>query len=323
MLLRAVLAITCFPLALSLTPADYTRLDNGELVVALVPSEGRQIAIRAATKISADADRLIEWTRRIEDFQRSSYVLASGRFSDPPRIDDLGALTLDDDDLSALRDCRPGKCDVKLDDHEVARVRLVVDNSGADWRSAMQRAFRAVVLDRTLRYLAEGHGLSAAYHDRKKRVRLESEFLALTSDVAIAYPSLFPLTNYLALYPGGDESRVESFLYWSKENLGAKPIVSVTHVAMMSGGDDRRKEALVAKKQVYASHYMLASLSFTAITTAANGVDRYLVYLNHSRSDVFDGVFGSFIRHVIQRRLRAEGPSALDQMRRRLESAVP
>lgn len=323
MLFRAVVAVACFPLALSLTPADYGRLDGGEPVIALIPSEGRHIAIRAATKIDADPGRLIEWTRHIEDFQRSSYVRAIGRFSQPPRIEDLETLTLDEDDLSALRRCRPGKCDVKLDDDEIVRMRMAAEQAGADWRRSVQLVFRAAVLERAQRYLAEGLGPSAAYHDRKTRIHLESEFLALTSDVALVYPSLFPLTNYLALYPSSRSDHIESFLYWSKEELGAKPIVSVTHVAMTASGDDRRRETLVAKKQIYASHYILAALSFTAITTAANGRDRYLVYLNHSRSDVFDGLFGGFIRRVIQRRLRAEGPPVLDQMRRRLESVAP
>jgi hypothetical protein len=66
-----------------------------------------------------------------------------------------------------------------------------------------------------------------------------------------------------------------------------------------------------------------ASISFTAIGTSPDGAHRYLVYLNHSRSDVFDGLFGGFIRRIIERRLREEGPKALQTMRQRLESGEP
>ena len=82
-------------------------------------------------------------------------------------------------------------------------------------------------------------------------------------------------------------------------------------------GDGNRKET------GYASHYLFASLSYTAIGMSPDGAHRYLVYLNYSRSDVFDGLFGGFIRRIIERRLQEEGPKALETMRHRLESGEP
>ena len=46
--------------------------------------------------------------------------------------------------------------------------------------------------------------------------------------------------DYLRHFPAGRDRHVtESFLYWSKESLGAKPIVSVTHVAMIESRDEQ------------------------------------------------------------------------------------
>ena len=317
---RITLAVVCFPLALSLTPADYARLDAGEPVVAVLPSEGRDIAIRAVTATSADPARLIGWTRRIDELQKGPYLLASGRFSTPPQPSDLAALALDGEDLNDLRRCRPGKCGLKLSDEEIAHIRTAIAE-GTEWRLAAQQTFREIVLARAERYLYEGHGMSASYHDERKRAMLDAEFAALASEVALSYPPLFPLTNYLSLYPAGATDGIESFLYWSKETLGAKPIVGITHVAMMSTWVNGSAATIVAKKQVYANHYILASLSFTGVG-APEGHRRQLVYLNHSRSDVLDGVFGGFIRRMIERRLRAEGPRALQTLRTRLESAT-
>ena len=179
------------------------------------------------------------------------------------------------------------------------------------------------MLARAEAYLANGHDASVSYHDARKAVLLDSEFAAVASEIALAHPRLFPLTNYLALYPKGEMDGVESFLYWSKESLGAKPIVSITHVAMVESRDPHMREALVARKQVYASHYVLASVSFTAISASPGGRHQYLVYLNRSRSDVFDGLFGGLIRRMIARRLRAEAPQALQALRQRLESGEP
>lgn len=323
MAIRALWAVTCFPLALSLTVSDYARLNAGESLVDLLPAESREVAVRAVTRIDAEPGRLIEWTRRVEDLHKGRHVDAIGRFSQPPRLADLDALSLGDDDLTDLRRCRPGKCGVKLDDAEIADLRETIGEAGADWKAAAQRTFRIIVLARAERYLAEGHAVSATYHDARRVVRLDSEFAALASEIALTHPRLFPLTNYLSLYPEGQTADVESFLYWSRESLGAKPIVSITHVAMIESRDRGIREALVARKQVYASHYILASLSFMAISASPDGTHRYLVYLNRSRSDVFDGLFGGFIRRTIARRLRAEAPQALQALRQKLESGEP
>lgn len=321
--MRALLAVACFPLVLSLTTGDYVRLDAGESIVELLPADEKEIAVRAITQTAAAPSGLIEWTRHIEALQKGRYVAATARFSQPPRMADLEGLVLDEDDLTDLRRCRPGKCGVKLSDAEIARMREAIAEAGVEWKTAAQHTFRTIVLARAERYLAEGHTPAVSYHDAKKPVLLDSEFAAIASEVALSHPRLFPLTNYLSLYPQGDVTDVESFLYWSKESLGAKPIVSITHVAMIESRGDRLREAIVAKKQVYASHYILASLSFTAISASPDGRQRYLVYMNRSRSDVFDGIFGGFIRRTIARRLRAEAPQALDVLRRRLESEPP
>jgi hypothetical protein len=320
---RALLAVACFPLALSLTPGDYTKLDAGESIVELLPADAKEVAVRAATQTAAHPSQLIEWTRRVEELHEGRYVAAIGRFSDPPRIKDLEALSIDDEDLTDLRRCRPGKCGVKLSGVEIAQLREAISTAGTDWKRAAQQTYRRIVLGRAEAYLAEGHTPAVSYHDTRKPVLLDSEFAAIASEVELVHPRLFPLTNYLSLYPNGEMPDVESFLYWSKESLGAKPIVSITHVVMIESRGQRRNEALVARKQVYASHYILASLSFTGISASPDAMHRYLVYLNRSRSDVFDGIFGAFIRRTIARRLRAEAPQALQALRERLESEPP
>lgn len=323
MAMRALLAVTCFPLMLSLTAGDYTKLNSGESIVELLPADEKEVAVRAITQTAAAPSGLMQWTRHIEELQKGRYVAAIGRFSHPPRIEDLEGLSLDDEDLTDLRRCRPGRCGVKLSGAEIARVRDAIAAAGPDWKPAIQQTFRSIVLARAEAYLAEGHTPAVSYHDTRRTVLLDGEFAAIASEVALVHPRLFPLTNYLALYPKGEMADIESFLYWSKELLGAKPIVSITHVVMIECRDRRRNEALVARKQVYASHYILASLSFTAISASPDGTQRYLVYLNRSKSDVFNGIFGGFIRRTIARRLRVEAPQALQALRTRLESEPP
>src|SRR5687768_1538347 len=168
MALRTLLAATCFPLVLSLTAGDYMRLNAGEALVELLPADAKEVAVRAATRIDAPPASLITWTRRIEALQKGRYVAAIGRFSDPPRLEDLDALSLDEADLTDLRRCRPGKCGVKLGDAEILRIRETISAAGVDWKPAVEQAFRSIVLARAARYLAEGHGASASYHSARK-----------------------------------------------------------------------------------------------------------------------------------------------------------
>lgn len=320
----AVFTLVSFPLALSLAPAEMDRLNAGEAVVDVLPAEDPTVAIRAATKIDAGGHRLVAWTRRVERLQTAPYSSSIGRFSDPPRIEDLDRLSIDDGDLLDLRRCRPGRCGLKLDDAEIARIRQAIALADGDWKQAAQAAFRGVVLERVRRYALHGHtAATASYHDRRTPVLLDSEFAAVAADVAISHPQYFPVTNYLALYPKGDGAGVESMFYWSKDSLGVKPIVSVTHVAILESKNPRGLEAVVARKQVYASHYITASLSVTAVGHAPGGTQQYLVYLNHTRADIFDGMLGGVIRRLIERRLRGEGPKVLQTMRGRLESGEP
>jgi hypothetical protein len=127
--------------------------------------------------------------------------------------------------------------------------------------------------------------------------------------------------DYLRAYPHVPAGDAESFLYWSHETLGAgKPIVSITHVAIFRNPPPEPTSAVVAARQVFATHYLTGSLSLTLTADGADGVPAYLVYLRRSRTDAFDGVFGRFVRHVVEGRIRSDAPALLDTLRSKLEA---
>ena len=96
--MRLFLAVTCFPLVLSLTAGDYARLDAGEALVELLPAESKEVAVRASLdqRRSGPPDS-VDPARR--GTNKGRYVAAIGRFSEPPRIGDLKGLSLGDEDL--------------------------------------------------------------------------------------------------------------------------------------------------------------------------------------------------------------------------------
>ena len=302
---------------------DRRRLDRGEPLARALPGEDREVAVFAAVPVDIDGDRLVAWMRRIAVLKKSPYVLAIGRFSDPPRLEDLADLVLDDEDLSEIRQCRPGACGLKLARAEIDQLRSTAVEAGSAWKPALQDGFRRIVLRRVQAYLEGGHATLGHYENHDRPVSLAARFSLLLQHSAFLSEHLSQFTEYLDRYPHARMQGVESMVYWSKERLGAKAIVSATHVSIVRGTGELLPDALVAGKGIFATHYVDGSLGITAIMRGEQGARHYLVYLNRSEIDAVRGFFGGVVRWFVERRLKAEAADVLPELRRRLESGEP
>ena len=310
--------------------ADSAKVRAGFAVVDVLPARDRDLAVFGIVKVTIDNRRFLDWVREVEELQRSTYIPLARRFSNPPAIDDVRGLTLDDQDLEDLRGCRPGECGVKLSAPEIVEIRQAIAVAGAGWKEAAQSAFRRLIVSRARAYIADGHHGAAPYHDHKAPVSPGEEFEALSETMQFGPVAPAGMGRYLQSYPRVNATGVESFLYWSKETLGSgKPIIAITHVSLFPASTHAGEDTLatapadavtVAFKQVYASHYTTASLSVTSLTPAAGPAPRYLTYMRRSRTDVLGGALGGIIRRLIERRIRSEAPAALDRLRQRLET---
>jgi hypothetical protein len=139
-----------------ISDADRQRLDRGDVIVQILPARDREIAALVATRLNAPPEALIRWTRSILDLERSTYVKALGRVSEPPMLADFEGLTLDERDIDALRACQPGDCGMRMSNAEIRSLQPVIHQAGPDWREAVQRRFRQILLDRVNAYRAMG-----------------------------------------------------------------------------------------------------------------------------------------------------------------------
>lgn len=308
------------PLAM-FSPSRRIAIEAGRPIVELAPLPDVDVALIGAVRTTIDDDRLVAWFREVEQLQRGSYIPVIQRFSNPPRIEDLADLTLDDDDVEELRDCRPGHCDVKLAAAEMHRITAAIRAAGRNWKPAAQLAFRQVMLGRARAHLARGFAGAPPYEDHSDPDSPAAEFQELVDGWGLPGLCMASVLTHLRSYPA-DNGSVESFLFWSKDTLGdMKPIVGITQVSIVRGCEPGQP-TIIASSQVYASHYLTASLSVSAVAQAADG-GNYLVYARLSRADLFGGAFGGWIRRIVQKRVRAEGPGVLDGLRRRLEAGPP
>jgi hypothetical protein len=303
--------------------ADRARLDRDQVLARVLSGKGGQLAVFVATRLNAPPDALAAWTRAIAELKRSKFVLAIGRFSDPPHPSDLEDLTLDPRDLEAIRQCRPGNCGLKLAVADIESLTAVLASAGADWRDTAQREFRRLLVQRVVEYQAGGLAALAPLADRSKPRKADDALSAIVEQSP--YLARLPqVIAWLKDYPHADSS-VESFFYWSKEYYGGgKPVISITHVGIVRPESDHRLPAIfVAGKQIFATHYLEGGLGLTMVLRDATNGTPYLAYINRSQVDMLRGFFGAFVRGVLEDRVEQQAPLIVRGLRARLESGNP
>ena len=285
--------------AVVVSRADRQHLDRGDVIVRNVPARDGEVGVFSASRIDAPPERLLTWTRAIEQFKESRYVLAIRRFSEPPVLEDLDGLVLGEEDLSAIRRCRPGNCGVKLAAGDMTALRATVA-PGAD---AVQDEFKRLLLQRVETYRQGGFEQLAPYADH--------------GEAAAPYDLFAPH------FPGVVLTDSESFFYWSREQYGTgKPVIGVTHITIVRSRAPE-PEVLVLSRGVYATHYRNASFGLTAMLRDDLTGATYLAYMNRSHLDVLGGLFGGLKRALIEDRLRQEAGTMVRVARARLERGDP
>jgi hypothetical protein len=81
-----------------------------------------------------------------------------------------------------------------------------------------------------------------------------------------------------------------------------------------------RNEVVIASRQIFANHYIDASLGLTALVDSGDGSGMsYLLYVNRSRIDRFPGPFGGLARALMKPRIRKGVENSLAIAKARLE----
>jgi hypothetical protein len=293
----------------------------------LASPDSHETAVAGLVRVRIPPSFFLERYRDIASFKRGEMVQQVGRFSDPPRLDDLAPLTLTDADVAALKSCKAARCGVKLSAAAMARFQSEVNWSATDAQEQAAAVARRLLFERLQKYMAGGLAAVDEYADKSRPVRTADEFRGLLDHTPYLTSYAPELRQYLLEYPRGHLDRAESFFYWSKEGFGLKPLVSLTHVVIYHrpGGD-----IVIASKGLYASHYMEASLGLTVLGDASEeaevpSVD--LLYVNRSCVDALRGTFAALARGSVARRQRDAMEKEMRRLKARLETdftaAVP
>jgi hypothetical protein len=286
------------------TDADWAAVERGAAVAKILDTDTREIAVAGAVRIAAPSERLVARLREVENLQRSSIVLAVGRFSRPAQADDLLNAPFEDYNLD-LRDCRPGDCRVRMAGADIARFHRQVDWRAGDARARSAGVWREVLAGYAAEYDRRGRQALPVYENKPEPLSVASELSLLVEDFGFVARYSPELYDYLREFGPARPAGAEDTIYWSKEDFGVRPVFRISHQVIhrrrgTAGAD------IAATNQIYADHYMDAALGVTLAIPAPGGATDgfYMVAVNRARTRSLSGVLRRLIRGTVQGRSR-------------------
>jgi hypothetical protein len=301
-----------------LDATDLRRAQGGEAVTRTLESgDAREVVVIGAIALPVSRQSVVASLRDIM-FTTSAVVPQLGRFSAQPSVADLDALTIDASDLDDLRECQIARCKIHLPADTVRALEGLNGNGdgnsqglAADERRT--RLFKQFLHDRTRAYLATGRSALAPYAQRAGVNGPAADIDSLLT-ASVPYLALAPaVARHLREFPSRS-SEVDDALYWTKEQFGWKPVIRVTHFAIGPVSPGNGEPIVAGALQIYASHYVDASLSLVVLLgNDQPGQDCQVIYVSRARMKATAGRFGGITRRVIESRAR-------DALRRFLET---
>jgi len=305
--------------AFNLSAAEVERIDRGEVVSrTLETTNRREVATLGIVRIKTSASKYVERFTDIATFKRTDDILQIGTFSYVPQAADVASLSIDESELKRLRQCEIEDCGVRLSAEAIERIRQDVNWRAPDASRTASAFVRQMLVDYVANYRQKGTPATMEYADRAPRLNVGREFESLIDADPVTSNYAPRLRQYLLDYPKSSAEKMSDFVYWSKELIRGRPVISVTHVATAAAIDDSPVAYAIGSKQIYAMHYYDASLGLTLLVPdrAAPSPATYVVYLNRSRIDLFDGLFGGVARRLVAGRAKGLVAEQLQRLQR-------
>src|SRR4030095_8897062 len=131
-------------------------VDRGEPVARLIPSnDPREVAVCGVVQIPSDPETALKAFQLSLSLKQNS-ILQSGKFTNPPRIEDLASLTLSDDDIADLKTCAVGDCKLRLSAAMIHGFQKSIDWNAIDYKERANHLFRLMIVEYVTTYLQRG-----------------------------------------------------------------------------------------------------------------------------------------------------------------------
>jgi hypothetical protein len=290
---------------------------SGKAIAKVVESHTPdEVFVFGAVYVEASPESYLNLASDIDSLRRLPSYLAIQSFSDPPRLSDVAGLTLDEQDINELKNCKTGHCDIQLPTEAIDDFQRSIDWSAPDVADRVNRLAQRMAFQALLDYMQGGNAALGAYRDKNHPAAVAETFASLI-DRCKALPVYLPeLHEYLLEYPRAKSDNVQTDFYWAKVNFGLKPTFRIVQRIAY-----RQETAFaVAEKQLYASHYFQSALDLTVCVKDAQRPGFYLITLKGSKQAGLTGLKGSLVRKVAVDKTRSSMERVLVTMKQKLES---
>ena len=281
---------------IGLDDAQLAAVRKGEVVTRLLPSPDKpEIAAFGVVRINGGTATLRQHLRDLKTFRKVPQIPEIGHFSSPPSVADLGGLNWPDADVEALKRCKVGSCDVKLGTGSLDRLRKEIDWKAPDAMAKVTALIKDQMVDYMTAYKTGGTDTMAATVDKDRPKVLAEEFRTLLRNSPYLPEYVPAFHQYLEAWPKGSLPNTTDTLFWTKDEFGLKPVVSMYHATVHHADVQGRPGLLVAIKMLYASHFFNAGLEVMAAAPTPDGAAFYLLDLYRTRIDPPTGMLSGVL----------------------------
>jgi len=293
---------TYFQKFVGLKAEEISSIKNGQAFSkALKSRDAGEVFVWGAVFVKAAPESYVKFATDFDRLRKLSEFVALGKFSNPPKESDLQGFEFDDEDIKALKECKPSDCDVQMPAASMAEVQKAINWSAPDAREQLRRRLHRSVVERLVAYQREGNKVLGEYNDKDDPVSVPEKFKYMLS-YSQALPKYVPEFNrYLLEYPAAKLGNAEDLFYWAKVKFGLKPTLRVIHMVVHRGNPPAAPSCSIAEKQLYSSHYFETALDMTFCVpdaTEAKPGGFYLIKVMGSEQSGLTGIKGSIVRKV-------------------------
>jgi hypothetical protein len=271
-----------------LTAAERTSVIGGKPIAKLLASRNeRDVAVFGIIRVRVPQDTAVARMRQTERWL-GSRGNQFGIFSTTPAARDVRGVSLEASEYRDLRKCRRGDCNFKLPATAMKWLVDKVDWSADDAKAQADARVRTAMLNFANDYLATGNKALVTFEDQGN-VRAADVFDSLLTQSSDLYEYAPELQRYLRDFPANRPKDARDVLYWSDDRVPhLRPTLSINHLVTYSPVAGL---TVIAKKQIYASHYFEGGFELIAIVDGGTPKDpaTYLITVRRFRFDNLPG----------------------------------
>lgn len=316
-----------FKTSIGLSKDQIADIRDGKAVAKVLKSRTpAEIFVFGAVYIKGDPESYLHFASDCDRLRKLPEYLAIGKFSDPPQVSDLDGLSLDSEEVKALKDCRPGHCGFQLPAETIENIHQSINWSAPDLEKQATELLHQQAIKRLRAYQHEGNQALGVYQGKEHPTVVAEKFEYMLSDARVLPAYLPDFHHYLLAYPEGKPANAEELFYWAKVKFGLKPTVRMVQVVTLRGQAANKPACAIAEKQLYSSHYFETALDLTFCIRDTDSPDQtgfYLVKAMGSEQEGLTGIKGSIVRKVAVGRTASSLEKSLAAVKKILEERRP